>query len=591
MASVRASRSPVPAPVPHPAVAAALNDCRRAFRSVAVFSGGVNLLMLAGPLYMLQIYDRVLSSRSVPTLVALTVFLVGAYAFQGALDVVRSRIVVRAASLLDCHLGTSVHAAVVRIANRSRNAGEAHQPLRDLDHIRAFLTSPGPIAIVDLPWVPVFLVICFLIHPWLGMTALVGALVLLTLTILTERASRAPGRDVAHHSSLRGSMVEADRRNSESIVAMGMADALTARWVAVNGLYLTAVGRSSNVIGIYISVSKTVRLLLQSAMLGLGAYLVIYNELTAGSMIAASIMMGRALAPIETAIANWQGFIAARLSIRRLSSVLAQIAQRRPTTDLPPPARSFHVDQLTAGAPGEQAAIVKNVTFHMTAGEALGIIGPSGAGKTSLVRALVGIWPLARGSVRVDGAELDHWDPAMLGRHVGFVSQGVELFDGTIAENIARMAPSPDSAAVLEAAHAAGAHDLIQLLPSGYDTRIGEGGVSLSAGQRQRIALARALYGNPFLLVLDEPNSNLDAVGETALQKAIQDAKARGAVVILIAHRPSSLAVCDNILVLVNGAQQAYGPRDEVLKNVRSAQPATAKNANLTVVRDKPGGA
>jgi ATP-binding cassette subfamily C protein len=306
-------------------------------------------------------------------------------------------------------------------------------------------------------------------------------------------------------------------------------------------------------------------------------------------MIAASIMMGRALAPIETAIANWRGFIAARESIKRLSAVLARIGTRGETTELPPPVRSFDVDNLTVAAPGGQTALAKDVTFHLAAGQALGVIGPSGAGKTSLVRALVGVWPPACGSVRIDGAELCHWDPTALGRHVGFVSQGVELFDGTIAENISRMEASPNSEAVLEAARQAGAHDMIQLLPSGYDTAIGEGGAALSAGQRQRVALARALYGNPFLLVLDEPNSNLDSVGEAALQKAIQGAKARGAIIILIAHRTSALALCDMVLVLVNGAQQACGPRDEILRKNQASAAAVARvgsGANLKVVRD-----
>ncbi len=555
-----------------------------------MFSGAVNLLMLAGPLYMLQIYDRVLSSRSVPTLVALTVFLVGAYAFQGALDLIRSRIVVRASTVLDRHLDTSVHAAVVRIASRSRNAGEAHQPVRDLDQIRAFLTSAGPVAIVDLPWMPVFLVICFLLHPWLGMTALVGAAILLGLTVLTERASRAPARALAQHAGQRGSIVEADRRNSESVVAMGMEAALAARWSAVNNRYLTAVGRATDVIGSYGSISKVTRLLLQSSILGLGAYLVIGNELTAGAMIAASIMMGRALAPIETAIANWRSFVSARQSIRRLSDVLARIGDRGVTIELPKPVRSFDVAQLTVAAPGEQTAIVRDVTFQLNAGEALGIIGPSGAGKTSLMRALAGIWPPIRGSVRLDGAALDQWDPTILGRHVGFVSQGVELFDGTVADNISRMAPIPDSEAVLEAARAAGAHDMILRLPSGYETKIGEAGAALSAGQRQRIALARALYGNPFLLMLDEPNSNLDREGEAALQQAIRSAKARRSIVIIIAHRPSALAVCDKVLFLVNGTPQAYGPRDEVLKKISAPQPAAATAAKLTVVGDQPTG-
>ena len=576
----------------HPAVSATLQDCRRAFWSVAVFSAGVNLLMLAGPLYMLQIYDRVLSSHSVPTLVALTVFLVGALAFQGALDIVRSRVVVRGAALLDHNLGTSVHAAVVRIATQSRNASDAHQPVRDLDQIRAFLTSAGPVAIVDLPWVPVFLVICFLLNPWLGLTALAGALILFALTILNERASRAPARELAQHAGARKSMVEAARRNSESVVAMGMSDTLVERWMAVNNRYLAAVGRTGDISASYGSVSKVMRLLLQSSMLGVGAYLVILNELTAGAMIAAAIMMGRALAPIETAIANWRGFISARQSIRRLSETLARTCSARVSTTLPKPTRSFDVDQLTVVAPGTQAAIVKDVSFHLSAGEALGIIGPSGAGKTSLVRTLVGIWPPARGNVRIDGATIDQWDPKLLGRYAGFVSQGVELFDGTIAENIARMAPSPDNDAMLEAARAAGAHELILQMPAGYDTKIGESGAVLSAGQRQRIALARALYGNPFLLVLDEPNSNLDNVGEAALWQAIEGAKARNAIVILVAHRPAALAVCGKVLLLVNGEQQAYGPRDAILRRMAaSQQQAAAKAANLRVVGDTVQGA
>lgn len=572
---------------PHPAVSATLQECRRAFWSVAVFSAGVNLLMLAGPLYMLQVYDRVLSSHSVPTLVALSVFLVGAFAFQGALDIVRSRVVVRAAALLDHNLGATVHAAVVRIATQSRNASDAHLPMRDLDQIRSFLTSAGPIAIVDLPWVPVFLAICFLLNPWLGFTALTGALILLVLTILNERASRAPARELAQHQGERHSMVEAARRNSESVVAMGMAEPLTERWMAVNNRYLAAVGRTTDVSGSFASVSKVMRLLLQSAMLGVGAYLVIINELTAGAMIAAAIMMGRALAPIETAIANWRGFISARLSIQRLSETLGRIRTPEVRTTLPKPTRSIGVDELTISPPGTRAAIVKNVSFRLGAGEALGIIGPSGAGKTSLVRTLVGIWPPAHGTVRIDGATIDQWDPKLLGRYAGYVSQSVELFDGTIAENIARMAPSPDNEAILDAARAAGAHEMILQMPAGYDTKIGESGAALSAGQRQRVALARALYGDPFLLVLDEPNSNLDNVGEQALWQAIECAKARKAIVILVAHRPAALAVCDKVLLLTNGEQQAFGPRDEVMRKVTaSQQQAAAKAAKLRVVGD-----
>jgi ATP-binding cassette subfamily C protein len=562
----------------HPELASVLKDCRRAFSSVAAFSAVVNLLMLAGPIYMLQIYDRVLSSRSVPTLVALTVFLVGALAFQGLLDIIRSRVVVRSAALLDKRLAGTVHAAVLLFAKARQ--GDAQQPVRDLDQIRSFLTGAGPVAIVDLPWVPFFLLLCFLIHPWLGVLALAGALVLLAMTLLTERSSRVHTRNLVRDGSIRAAMIEADRRNSESAVAMGMTGILAKRWVAVNDSYVTSIGQSADVVGAYGSVSKVLRLLLQSAMLGLGAYLVIRQELTAGGMIAASIMMGRALAPIETAIANWRGFVAARESIRRLSEALARVPPQSAAIELPKPKQHLDVSVAVA-APGAQAPILGKVEFRLNAGEVVGVIGPSGCGKTSLARVLTGIWPPARGTIRLDGAALDQWDPDMRGRHIGYVSQTVELFDGTIAENIARMSTEPDSEAVLAAARLAGAHDMIVRLPNGYDTRIGEHGVSLSAGQRQRIGLARALYGEPFLIVLDEPNSNLDGDGENALQQAIMQLKARGAIVIMIAHRQSSLVACDKALVLMNGAQQAFGPRDQVLAKVlgRPAQAAPAAAA------------
>jgi PrtD family type I secretion system ABC transporter len=368
---------------------------------------------------------------------------------------------------------------------------------------------------------------------------------------------------------------------------MGMAKTLAGRWTQINQRYVAASGRASDVVGGYGSFSKIVRLLLQSAILGLGAYLVIKQELTAGSMIAASIMMGRALAPIETAIANWRGFIAARVSIRRLTDTLARTYVKPSLIDLPPPTKVLQVELPMVAAPGSDKVIVKDIRFSVNAGEAVGLIGPSGVGKTSLVRNIVGIWPALRGTIRLDGATLGQWDPERLGRHIGFVSQGVELFD-TIAENIARMAVKPDSEAVLAAGQAAGAHEMILQFPGGYETKIGEAGTILSAGQRQRIALARALYGNPFMLVLDEPNSNLDNDGENALLRAIQTAKARGAIVILIAHRPSMLGVCDKVLFLANGAQQAFGPRDEVLGKVL-ARPAPAA-AGLKVVGDITGG-
>ena len=574
----------------HPNLTAALRDWRAAFWTVAIFSGIVNLLVLAGPLYMLQVYDRVLASRSVPTLVALTIFLVGAYAFQGVLDLIRAKIVARAASLLDWHLATTIHGAVVRLSLRSRHPHEAQQPVRDLDQVRAFLTGPGPIAIVDLPWIPVFLAICFLIHPWIGLLSAAGALALLLLTAFTDRASREPSVVASREAGMRAAAIETDRRNGETAVAMGMMPALARRWTAINERYLDALGRSGDIGNSYGSFSKVLRLLMQSAILGLGAYLVIRQELTAGAMIAASIMMGRALAPVETAIANWRAFIGAQQSLARLSQTLGRADVPRAVTALPRPEKSLVVENVAVASPRNPAVIVANVRFQLSAGEALGIVGPSGAGKTSLVRTIVGIWPAAKGIVRIDGAAIDQWDQDMLGRHIGFVSQDVEMFSGTIADNIARMATDPDSEAVLRAARMAGAHDMILRLPGGYDCVIGETGLALSAGQRQRVAFARALYGDPFLVVLDEPHANLDSEGEAALNAAIQAVKGRGAIVILIAHRPSALAHCEKVLFLANGTQQAFGPRNEILQRyfARPAQPAAI--GNLKIVSDTTGG-
>ena len=439
------TKSPV-----HPDIAEALRECRRAFGSVALFSGMVNLLMLAGPLYMLQVYDRVLSSRSVPTLIALSIFLVGAYAFQGVLDLIRSRVVVRSAAVLDQRLAMAVHSAVIRLSVASRHPGDGPQPVRDLDAIRGFLTGAGPIAIVDLPWVPVFLTICFLIHPWLGVASTIGAVTLFTMTLLTERASRAPARVLAQDAGRRSIMVEAQRRGGETIMAMGMGGALAQRWAGVNNRYIAASASLSDVAGGFGSASKVLRLLLQSVILGLGAYLVIRQELTAGAMVAASIMMGRALAPIETAIANWRAFIGARQSHH-------------------PPVGGAHARRAEAG--GDRAAAARaqprgRARRHRRPRAAPSRWSPtcdlrSGPARpwASSVRAVPArprwcapSWASggpAKGCVRLDGAALDQWDPDLLGQHVGFISQTIELFDGTISENIARMNVKPDADAVL----------------------------------------------------------------------------------------------------------------------------------------------
>ncbi len=379
-------------------------------------------------------------------------------------------------------------------------------------------------------------------------------------------------------------MTEADQRNSETALAMGMTGDLANRWAAVNERYVEATRGFSDLVGSYGSISRVLRLMIQSAVLGLGAYLVIQYELTSGGMLAASIMMGRALAPMETAIGNWRGFISARQSVRRLSDLLVRVRPTTASTELPKPVCSLTAEDLTIAAPGVQTTILQGIRFQLEAGDVLGIIGPSGSGKTSLMRALTGVWRPIRGTVRLDGAALDQWNQESLGLHVGFVSQSVDLFDGTIAENIARMAESADAEAVFQAARQAGAHDMILKQPKGYDTPIGDAGTILSAGQRQRIALARALYGSPFFIALDEPHANLDNEGEVALMHAIQTAKDRGAIVALIAHRPTALAHCNKVLLIGNGTQQAFGPRDEVLSKVMMQAPP--QPGRLKVVAD-----
>ena len=475
---------------------------------------------------------------------------------------------VRSAALLDDHLSGAVYAAVARLAVERRGQADGISPLRDLDQIRTFLSGSGPVAILDLPWMPFFLLVCFLIHPLLGGVALCGGVILFAMAAYTEILAREPSRTLASDAATRGAMIEATRRNGETIAAMGMTSAVGERWKAVNDRYLRGSQRLADVVMSSGSATKVTRLLLQSAILGTGAFLVVHDELMAGAMIATSVMMGRAIAPLETAIANWRSFVFARESFARLSQTLGNspLGQRR--TRLPCPESTLGVTQAAVAAPGGNKPILTGINFALSAGDAMAVVGPNGSGKTSLVRALVGIWPLANGSIRLDDATFDQWNRVELGRHVGYVAQTLELFDGTIAENIARMEPKPDDAAVLKAAREAGVHDMILRLPAGYDTRVGVDGCLLSAGQRQRVALARAMYGDPFLIVLDEPNANLDNDGDQALLRALGLAKARGAIVVLVSHRPSLLAICEKALVVGNGVQQAFGPRKEIFDKI-----------------------
>jgi ATP-binding cassette subfamily C protein len=560
------SRSTAPSPL-----VAALKACRGAFAAVGLFTGIINVLMLTGSLFMLQVYDRVLPSRSVPTLVALVILVAALYGFQGLLELIRSRMLVRIGRSLDERLSIQVYEAIIRLPLMTSSRGDGLQAMRDLDQIRSFLSSTGPTALFDLPWMPLYLGICFAFHMWIGVTALAGALVLIALTLLTELFTRAPAKALAGFATGRASLAEASRRNAEVLQAMGMAKRLSALWSAANVKYMDAQQRTSDVAGGFGSASRVLRMLLQSCVLAVGAYLAINQEATAGIIIASSILVSRALAPVELSIANWKGFQAARQSWHKLSGLVALWPEQAEPMSLPAPGSNLSVEALTVTPPGLQKAVVQDVSFRLNAGQGLGIIGPSAAGKSSLTRAIVGVWQAARGKVRLDGAALDQWSSDTLGPHIGYLPQDVELFEGTVAENIARFEPEPDPDKVVAAARSAGVHDLILRLPEGYESKVGEGGASLSAGQRQRIALARALYGDPFLVVLDEPNSNLDTEGDEALARAIHAVRNRGGIVIVVAHRPSALQNIDMVLAMANGRQQAFGPKDDVLRKVLDA--------------------
>jgi PrtD family type I secretion system ABC transporter len=557
----------------------ALRACRSAFIGVGVMSCMINLLYLTGSIFMLEVYDRVLPSRSVPTLVGLVALAGGLYIAQGVLDLIRGRILVRIGTSLDEALSGRVFETVVRLPLIAGGRNEGLQPLRDLDNIRSFLSSMGPGAFFDLPWLPFYLAICFAFHVLIGLTALVGAIILVSLTILTEFMTRRPAREAMSLAARRNDLAAASRRNAEVLVAMGMSGRLTRRWGLANEKYLTGNQRTSDVAGGLGAIAKVMRMTLQSAVLGVGAYLVIHQEATAGVIIAGSILSARALAPVDLAIAHWKGFVAARQSWHRLNRLLGSLPAEGAPTRLQAPSKRMSVENVSIVPPGDQKVIVHDVTFALEAGNGLGIIGPSGSGKSSLVRALVGVWQPARGKVRLDAAALDQWSSDVLGRHVGYLPQDVELFAGTVAQNICRFDPDAISENIIAAAKEAGVHEMVVKMDDGYDTQVGEQGVSLSAGQAQRVALARALYGEPFLIVLDEPNSNLDTEGDEALTRAVRAARERGAIVVVVAHRPIGIEAVDMLLVLKDGRVQAFGPKDQVLGQVlqRVAPPAPIK--------------
>ena len=562
----------------------ALRACRSAFIGVGIMSCMINLLYLTGSLFMLEVYDRVLPSRSVPTLIGLIILAGGLYMAQGVLDLIRGRILGRVGTWLDEALNARVFDTVVRLPLVAGGRGEGLQPLRDLDNVRSFLGGMGPGAFFDLPWLPFYLAICFAFHVLIGVTALVGAIILVTLTIMTEFLSREPARQALGLAARRNDLAATSRRNAEVLVAMGMSGRMSRRWAEANQIYLDGNQRASDVTGGLGAIAKVMRMTLQSAVLAVGAYLVIYQEATAGIIIAGSILSARALAPVDLAIAHWKSFIAARQSWHRLNQLLQSMPVRATPTLLQTPSSHLSLESVSIMPPGDQRLIVQDVSLTLSAGNGLGVIGPSGSGKSSLVRALVGVWQPARGKVRIDGAALDQWSSDVLGRYIGYLPQDVELFAGSVAQNICRFDPEATSDSIIAAAKEAGVHEMIIKMREGYDTFVGEQGTALSAGQAQRVALARALYGNPFLIVLDEPNSNLDTEGDEALTRAIRAARERGAIVVVVAHRPIGIEAVDQLLVLRDGRMQAFGPKETVLGQV--LQPRVAAPSPIKIVSD-----
>jgi len=544
----------------------ALAACKSAFIATALFSFSINMLLFISPLYMLQIYDRVLPSRSEMTLLMLSMLVAFVLLTVGALEWIRTQVLVRAGVRIDGMLNRRIFSAVFHVSAGGSAGGTADR-LRDFDSVREFFTGAGFLAFLDAPWAPIFIGVCFIMHPWLGVLALVGSIILLCLAIANELLTRKILGEAGRESMFANNFVESSLRSSEAVHAMGMMPGITERWLEKRGRTLLLQAAASDRAGLLVSTTKFIRMLLQSAIFGLGAYLAIQHAITPGAMIAASIIMGRALAPVEVAVGQWRQFINARVAYDRLKKLLEAVPDKVEPMRLPKPLGALEADRVLATPPGSRTLVLKGVNFALQAGESLGIIGPSAAGKSTLARVLVGFWPIASGKVRIDGSDLQNWSREQLGPQIGYLPQDVALFDGTVAENIARFGPI-DPQAVVGAAQRAGVHDIILRLPDGYETRIGAGGSALSGGQRQRIGLARALYGDPALVILDEPNSNLDTSGEQALLEALAYLRERNATVIVITHRMNVLAAVTKVLVLKDGLVEAIGPRDQVLASV-----------------------
>jgi ATP-binding cassette, subfamily C, bacterial PrsD len=574
-------------------VAAARADARRRVLTVAAFSGAINLLTLSGSIYMLQVYDRVLPSRNLSTLAGLSMIVLVAYLLQGYLDAVRGRMLARISALFDAALQEPLYGALASLPLKGAGATAVQQPLRDLELVRAFLSGMGPTAFLDMPWIPFFVLALFIFHPAIGIAASAGAASIVATTLIAERKSRTFARATIGRGTQRTALAEAIRRNAEVIHALGMRGRFMNQWCRLNETLIAETTRVRDFEADIGAVAKVLRFVLQSAILCIGAALVVGEQASGGVMIASSIMMGRALAPIEIVLGTWRQLVAARQALDRLSmSLHAAASPPSPAVTLPRPSRHLLVQDLAVAPPGSRRLITHNVSFALAAGSGMALLGASGSGKSSLAKVMVGIWQPVHGTVRLDGARLDQWQVDALGRHIGYLPQEVALFEGTVAANISRFEEGANEDLILEAAMIAGAHGLILSLPEGYATHIGEAGALLSAGQRQRIGLARAVYGEPFIIVLDEPNANLDAEGEAALARAIGILRSRRAIVIVISHRLSALAALDTALVLHNGGVLAFGRRDDVMARLAGRRADTqgdgrpAKAASETTLSD-----
>lgn len=561
-------------------------DNKTALIAVAVFSGIVNILMLTGSLYMMQVYDRVLNSRALPTLYGLTVLVFLLFCFMGVFEVIRQRIMVRVGEKMEANTAPKIYNLVTNLPLKSSQGGETHQPLRDFDNVKAFVGGPALMALFDLPWVPFYLLICFMFHPWVGGVTIIGLGVLLFLTFLTDKLTKTPLAKVNMLYVERMGRLENSRQKAEVIRAMGMSKPLRETWLKFNDQSLEASRFAGDRSVLMTNLSKIFRMFLQSIVLAVGAILVIKGEATGGVMIACSILTARAMAPVEQVIAQWKGFMLAKASFARLVRLMQEMPLTKSSLPMPLPKESLSVRHLSLAPPNAKSFSVQNVSFDLVAGQGLALIGPSASGKSSLAKALIGVWQPLQGEVRYDGSLINQWESEEIGQVIGYLPQDIALFQGTIAQNIARFEDNMTSEKVISAAKLANVHELILKLPQGYETLLGENGIGLSQGQGQRVALARAVYGNPFLVVLDEPNANLDADGEKALQDTLLALRATGAMVIVIAHRPSALAGLDRVAIMNNGRMVKFGTMESVFgaqQHVESGSIVAPQEAGLQV--------